>query len=234
MRLQALFFDAAGTLIEPAEPVGATYARFAAVHGIHVDSAAVMQAFRRAWKASPAPLHPPGQAAPDDDRSWWRALVAEVFGSICGEPLDEGTLEPLFESLYGHFALPQAWAVFDDVLPALEDLAQDHRLLVLSNFDRRLRAVLAGHDLTRFFHSIVLSSEVGASKPHPRMFQAALAAAGCAPGDCLHIGDDAKCDAEGALAAGTHFFAVHRPGEGLRPLVQKVRSGAYSGLRSPA
>lgn len=232
MALQALFFDAAGTLIEPAEPVGVTYARFAAEEaGIQVNAALVMQAFRSAWKASPAPLHPPGQASADDDQDWWRTLVGRVFASVLGAPLPGTVLDPLFSTLYAHYARPEAWCVFDDVLPALTDLSRDHHLLVLSNFDRRLRSILAGHNLARFFPQVILSSEVGAAKPHPRMFETALAAAGCASECCLHIGDDLKCDVEGADNAGIHFFAVHRPESGMGLLVQKVRSGAYSGLR---
>lgn len=233
MPLQAVFFDAAGTLIEPAEPVGTTYARFAAQHGIVTDSAMVMQAFRAAWKASPPALHPPGQSSNDDDRGWWQALVADTFSRVLGAPMADDVLQRLFPALYDHFARPDAWVVYADVLPALEDLSKDHHLLVLSNFDRRLRSILAGHDLSRFFRQIILSSEVGAAKPHSRMFQAALAAVGCTPGDCLHVGDDWKCDAEGAEGAGIHFFAVHRPDSGLGALVQKVRSRTYSGLHSP-
>lgn len=233
MALQVIFFDVAGTLIEPAVPVGQTYAEHAAQHGIHTSAEAVMQAFRAAWKATPPRLHPEGQGAADDDRGWWHDLVADVFGRVLGAPLPDDTLGPLFAALYAFYARPDAWRVYDDVLPALYDLARDHRLLVLSNFDRRLHSILGGHDLARFFDRLILSSEVGASKPHPRMFQAALAAAGCAPEECLHVGDDLKCDQAGAELAGTHFFAVHRPEGGLDALVQKVRSGAYSGLRSP-
>lgn len=232
MRLQALFFDAAGTLIRTAEPVGETYARFAARHRVQTQPEAVMRAFRDSWKTTAPPLHPPGQPPVDDDLGWWRMLVAAVFDRVLGEPLPEHTLDDLFAELYQHYAEPQAWVVFDDVLPALSDLARDHRLLVLSNFDRRLRSILGGHDLMHFFETVIISSEVGAAKPHPRMFQAALSAVGCEPEQCLHIGDDAKCDAEGAERAGTHFFAVQRPENGLVALVQKVRSGAYSGLRS--
>ena len=231
MSLQALFFDAAGTLIRPAEPVGLTYARFAARHGVEAMPDDLMQAFRAAWKSTPPPLHPPGTAAVDDDRGWWHGLVAQVFAQVLGAPLPEQTLDGLFDELYQHFAEPAAWSLFPDVLPALNALSRDHRLMVLSNFDRRLRSILDGHDLSRFFEQIVISSEVGAAKPHPRMFQAALTAVGLPPQDCLHIGDDARCDAEGAAQAGIHFFPVQRPESGLELLVQKVRSGAYSGLR---
>lgn len=233
MRLEFLFFDAAGTLIRPAHPVGATYARFAFRHGVRVDEGDLMQAFRAVWKATAPPIHAPDQPPADDDRGWWRLLVAEVFARVLGTALPEDTLEGLFAELYAHYAMPEAWAVFDDVLPALEDLTRDHRLLVLSNFDRRLRSILQGHDLTRFFEAVIISSEVGAAKPHPRMFQAALNCAGSEPETCLHVGDDARCDGEGAKKAGIHFFEVRRPETGLVALVEKVRSGAYSGLRRP-
>ena len=231
MSLQALFFDAAGTLIRPAQPVGLTYSLFAAQSGIQTEPEAVMKAFREAWKATPPPMHPVGSPPEDDDRGWWRGMVGDVFARVLGRPLPENTLGDLFEVLYLHYGQPQAWTVFDDVVPALSDLARDHRLFVLSNFDRRLRRILAGHDLLRFFGHVIISSEVGAAKPHARMFRAALEVAGCAPGLCLHIGDDMICDVEGAQSSGMHAFHVKRPENGLDTLVQKVRSGAYSGLR---
>ncbi|MFO1482246.1 MAG: HAD-IA family hydrolase [Verrucomicrobiaceae bacterium] len=233
MELEVVFFDAAGTLIRPAEPVGLTYARFAGRHGIQARPEDVMQAFRQVWKTTSPPLHPPGRPPEDDDRGWWNVLVDEVFASVLGRPLPRQTLADLFADLYQHYAQPEAWSVFDDVLPALEDLGRDHRLLVLSNFDRRLRSILQGHGLLRLFEAIIISSEVGAAKPHPRMFQAALTATSAQPEQCLHVGDDIRCDKEGAEDAGMRFFAVHRPESGLDALVQKVRAGAYSGLRSP-
>lgn len=232
MPLQALFFDAAGTLIRPVEPVGTTYARLAARQGLQTEPDELMQAFRAVWKTTPAPLHPPGQPSADDDRGWWQSLVGDVFARVLGAPLPTGTLNDLFADLYQHYMQPQAWAVFDDVRTTLNDLMRDHRLLVLSNFDRRLLSILAGHDLLRFFEHIIISSEVGAAKPHARMFQAALAAAGCAPEQCLHIGDDLLCDITGAQSLGVQAFHVERPENGLGSLVQKVRAGAYSGLRS--
>jgi len=230
MSLQTLFFDAAGTLIRTAEPVGRTYAKHALGHGIETESEAIMQAFRVAWKSTPPPLHPTGQAAADDDRGWWQALVGDVFGRVLGAPLSEDVLDALFNELYLHYAQPQAWSVFEDVVPALEDLWRDHRLLVLSNFDRRLRSILDGHDLLKYFERVIISSEVGAAKPHARMFQAALSAGGCLPQESLHIGDDVKCDLAGAQGCGIHAFYVQRPENGLGVLVQKVRAGAYSGL----
>jgi len=220
-------FDAAGTLVQVSEPVAVTYARYASGHDVQVEAAALQSAFRAVWGRLPTPLWPEGQAAPDDDRSWWRHLVEEVFAQAIGRPLPQTVIGPLFEALYTHFAQPEAWTVYDDVRPALSDLVRDHALCVLSNFDCRLRTILAGHGLDRFFQHIILSSEVGASKPHPRMFATTLRMLNAQAEMSLHVGDDPRCDIAGAQAAGWHTFPVVRPESGLDLLVEKIRAGTF-------
>ena len=225
MTWKAIFFDAAGTLIRPAEPVGAVYARLAARHGFAVQGDAMNAAFRAAWKATPSPLHPEGKSPADDDRAWWRQVASRSFELALGKAVPEEVMEPLFVELYAHYAQPDAWHAFDDVRPVLEDLAADHALHVLSNFDRRLLSILDGHGLRPFFGEIILSSQVGASKPHARMFAAALRAANAIPAECLHVGDEPTADAAGAVAAGMRCFVVDRPKNSfvaLRALVRQM------------
>lgn len=230
MSSPVISFDAAGTLIQVNKPVGATYASIARRHGITVEETALKAAFRQAWGRVPAPQWPEGTCAPDDDKGWWRQLVAEVFHSARSQPLTEAELEPLFEDLYAHFAQPEAWTVFEDVLPALTDLKQDHRLCVLSNFDRRLRSILSGHGLEGFFDQIILSSEVGTSKPHPRMYETARRLMDADVTRSWHVGDDRRCDEEGASACGWNAFLVARPQQGLADFVEKVRFQANISL----
>ena len=47
---------------------------------------------------------------------------------------------------------------------------------MVSNFDSRLHALLAGLGLTPWLDAVVISSETGAAKPDPRPFARALAA----------------------------------------------------------
>lgn len=210
-----IFFDAAGTLIQVKEPVARVYERIASQHGVKVDGDALMWAFRAAWKDCPPPLHDSPPA--DDDRSWWLTLVARTFAQAKGRPLSEEVLLPLFDELYAHYARPEAWMVFDEVVPVLDHLhAAGHRLYVLSNFDKRLRSILNGHDLSRYFLGMIISSEVGASKPHRRIFETALNMAGARPEHCLHIGDDASADVAGAVAMGIRVLHVRRPETTLR------------------
>ena len=208
---QALFFDAAGTLVHLAEPVGQTYARFAGEYGLAANPSQLEAAFRSAWKASPPPLHPEDGPPTDDDRAWWLQLVRTTFEKANGAPISPQVVDALFPDLYAHFAKPDAWILYEDVLPTLMWLAGRYRMLILSNFDGRLRGILEGHGLASYFEKIIVSSEVGASKPHPRMFQAALGAVGLAATACLHVGDDSKADHAGATQAGIGSFLLDRP-----------------------
>jgi putative hydrolase of the HAD superfamily len=229
---EVLFLDAVGTLFEVAEPVGATYARFAAKHGVNVEAAAMDHAFRCTWKELPAPLHPVGKPPADDDRSWWRELVQQSFEKVLDEPLDPEIFETLFGALYGHFAHARAWHLYDDVVPALEALHGCVRLFVLSNFDGRLRKILQGLGLAPFFERVIVSSEVGAGKPHPRMFEAALQAAGVGPHQCVHAGDEESADVLGPQALGIPALRIARPEVTLLDVVGKVWPEAHSSLRA--
>ena len=48
------------------------------------------------------------------------------------------------------------------------------------------------------------SEEAGAEKPDRRFFDLCIQKSGCAPEECLFVGDHPQGDAKGALAAGMH------------------------------
>jgi putative hydrolase of the HAD superfamily len=229
---EVLFLDAAGTLFELAEPVGVTYARLAARHGVNVEAAAMDHAFRCTWKELAPPLHPVGKPPADDDRSWWSELVHLSFEKVLDESPDPEHFETLFGVLYDHFAQARAWHLHDDVVPVLEALHGRVRLFVLSNFDGRLRSILQGLGIAPFFERVIVSSEVGAGKPHPRMFEAALQAAGVEPHRCFHAGDEEKADVLGPQAVGIPAMRIKRPDITLFDVVGKVCPEAHSSLRA--
>jgi putative hydrolase of the HAD superfamily len=222
MQPEMIFFDAAGTLLTVAEGVGSSYSRIAAEHGVHAEPALVKEGFYKAWKALPDPLHPPGKPPADDDRSWWRGLVDYVFHHALGFAPEQERMDAAFDALYAHFAKPEAWMLYDDTLPALERLQDRVRMLVLSNFDLRLPPLLGAFGLSRFFETCIISSQVGASKPHERMFEAALQYAELAPELCLHVGDDELADVQGSTAVGIPCWHVKRPGASLVDLADAL------------
>src|SRR5947209_8906673 len=82
---------------------------------------------------------------------------------------------------------------FDDALPALAELrARGLRLVVVSNWDCSLKGVLADVGLADAVDHVVASAVAGFQKPDPRIFELALAAAGCGAAEAVHIGASAE------------------------------------------
>jgi putative hydrolase of the HAD superfamily len=224
MTIQAVIFDAAGTLILLPRGVGWHYRHIAARHGIDLDECRLSAAFGAAFKAA-APRAASGISRPDDDKLWWRALVLKVLAA-CGEELPASIYDPLFEDLYAHFAEPGVWALYPEVLSVLNALRGRVKLGIVSNFDRRLYPILDHLGIRDYFQSIIISSEVGADKPDPRIFAAAFSALGVTASQAIHAGDHPEQDWQAAEIAGIHAYRVQRPGHGLEGLPGFVQSFA--------
>jgi FMN hydrolase / 5-amino-6-(5-phospho-D-ribitylamino)uracil phosphatase len=94
---------------------------------------------------------------------------------------------------------------FDGALDMLERLARSHRLGALTNGN----ADIARLGLDRFFGFVFSAADVGAAKPAPAMFRAALAHAGVAAAAMIHVGDHPIDDIQGAGQLGIHTIWVN-------------------------
>lgn len=97
---------------------------------------------------------------------------------------------------------------FPGVLEALRELREDFEIHALSNGNADIGRIGLGHIFSRHFSAI----SVGAAKPDPRMYRAALAAAGAAPGEAIHIGDHPEQDIAAAAALGMKTVWVNYGG----------------------
>jgi len=104
------------------------------------------------------------------------------------------------------FAERQRVTLFDDALPALQQLAQRFPLVSISNGNADLERVGLGE----YFRATICAREFGVGKPDPRIFHAAAGAVDVMPEDVLHVGDDATLDALGALNAGMQAAWMNR------------------------
>lgn len=133
-----------------------------------------------------------------------RRRSAAVLAAAAGVP-EDGALAALMGAL--------RFEAFADVAPALTELrARGLRLVVVSNWDCSLPEVLEQTGTTSLVDEVVASAVVGAAKPDPRIFEAALSAAGCAAAEALHVGDSVAHDLEGAAAAGIRALLLDRDG----------------------
>lgn len=91
----------------------------------------------------------------------------------------------------------------------LEGLRRRHRLLLLSNTNAiHFEMIRENYPLLRHFDDFVLSYEVGAMKPSPRIYKAALERADCEPGECFFT-DDIPEYVAGARQAGIDAVQFH-------------------------
>jgi putative hydrolase of the HAD superfamily len=198
-RLRAVLFDAAGTLLRLREPVGATYARMARPFGVDLPAARLGEAFGRILAAAPPNVHPgrtPAEAAACE-RRWWRERVRETFRATDGSAR-LSDFETCFDRLWRHYAGPAAWALAPGAEQALSALRRAGRgLAVVSNFDQRLRGLLAELGVAAFFDAVVLPADAGAAKPDPAIFALCLERLGVAPVHAAYVGDEGPA----ALAA---------------------------------
>ena len=102
---------------------------------------------------------------------------------------------------------------FGDVRPALRAAkARTRRVVVVSNWDVSLHAVLDRLELSPYLDGVVTSAEAGARKPATAIFEQALAIAGAGARDAVHVGDSLDEDVAGARAAGIEPVLIRRNG----------------------
>ena len=127
----------------------------------------------------------------------------------CAELLSDGLGRPV-----GVAAMMDAivFEPYPDAAPALAALRErDLRIVCVSNWDYELGDVLKRIGLATVLDGVVTSAAVGARKPDPAIFSAALQVAGCEAREAFHVGDSDE-DVDGARAAGVDVIRIDREG----------------------
>jgi putative hydrolase of the HAD superfamily len=154
------------------------------------------------------------------DRHWARFSAGELtfeeqrrerIRVFLGEQLTDAEADAWIQRYMAHYEA--AWALFPDVLPALDVLAASHRHAVLSNSsltvqDHKLRALGVHHR----FEVILCAAELGVSKPEAGAFLAACEALELAPNQVAYVGDHPEIDGRGAADAGLLSVWIDRDG----------------------
>lgn len=229
--LRAVTFDLTGTLIH-APRLGEIYSEVLGRHGVKVAPERAASLVREVWRELDCLAHPARDrfvAHPQGARGWWRRLLERFCERLEKPPPDPFAAAELFE----RFAGPDAWEIYPEVGDVLTELRRmGFKLGLVSNWDERLPRLLDGLDLAAPFDAVVYSQEVGAEKPHQRVFGTALDRLDLPPARVLHVGDRRRQDVEGARAVGMHALLLSREnGDGdlsdLAQLPSRISSGQW-------
>ena len=218
--VRAVFFDLFDTLIRidearlPAMKVDGRRVRstLPLIHQRHLAGRDVSpEAFLAALRATMREISEQKRESLDEVPALerWRRVVARL-----ALPADGSS-----ESLAADLTEAHARALSDAAIPV--DQAREVLLRVrdrglglalISNFDHAPAAdwILETANLADLIDQRVISEAVGIRKPDARIFRKALDHFALSPGDCLHVGDQARADAWGAGRLGLRTVWISR------------------------
>ena len=199
--IEAVLLDAFGTLVT-IEPPGPHLRAELAARGVEITEESATAAFRAEIGYYLA-HHLEGRDASSLDD----------LRDRCAQVILDNLDAPALEHRTAKDAMLAAlrFSAFADAAPALRALRERGlRLVVASNWDVSLPRVLERAGLGPLVDAVVSSAEVGAPKPAPELFAAALERAGVPARRALHVGDSISGDVEGARAAGLRPVLIVR------------------------
>lgn len=227
MAYRAVFFDAGFTLVHAYPSLGGIYREVSRRHGFDIAVEPLEALLRGVLSGSSAELGPTRwhdlETSDAHEYEMWRDITARVHHRL-GWPL--ASFESWFADLWRAVGDGSSWQVFEDVVPALDDLVRRGlRVGIVSNWDSRLTDILEALGLRDRFECVVASAQVRVRKPSPAIFRHALDRMGVAPEAAVMVGDTLRDDVEGARAVGLTGVLVDRHGRhaGVRD-VPVVRS----------
>jgi putative hydrolase of the HAD superfamily len=203
--VEAVLLDGLGTLVALEPPWRALRARVRESHDVELTAVDAERALRAEIDYYRAHHHEGRDAETLEDL---RRRCAQVLRAQL--PADVGRALSTAQWMTAMLGALR-FTAYPDAPPALTELrARGAALVVVSNWDVSLPAVLREVGLEGMVDGVVTSAQVGSPKPGRAIFEAALGLAGVPPERALHVGDSIEHDVHGALAAGIRPVLLRR------------------------
>jgi HAD superfamily hydrolase (TIGR01509 family) len=208
-QLRAIFFDAGNTLVyhrldDRARDV--TAAGFPArVEHFHAAERAAKQKLD-VWLW---PQIRKGEIPRAIDHYFWMEYLESLMGELQVPEPDRARLVTV---VYEGFRNVQNWSVVMPETPGYLASLKDrgYFLGVISNSGGFIEEQIQRLGLRDYFQAIFDSALVGVEKPHPEIFQLALARANVSANEAVFVGDTNATDIGGAQLAGLHGVLIDR------------------------
>jgi putative hydrolase of the HAD superfamily len=209
--IKAIFFDLYGTLAGFSPSRFDIQSRAAADFGIKLTEEGVLRGYAAAdaFMAEQNLSEPLRTLGSDGKREFFAEYERRVLRGS-GVEVDVETAAAVWRRVR---EIPYEMTIYADVEPVLTALRQSGLTLgVISNMNRTGEALAEDLGLTDLVDFVVTSLEVGAEKPNPAIFNAALARARVESDEAVHVGDQLTSDIEGARGIGIHPVFIDRDG----------------------
>ena len=201
--IKAVFFDWLNTLAHPQPDRHELFSQVARELGVEISPQKLIRAIHIAESRVPAGA-PPRWTEGKDEAPFIRCqevLWAEVGANLSRETMLEFTrrISRLVRS--GGVI----WVLYDDVLPVVKALRQRGLILgLISNL------IIGKVGLESCLDFVVTAEDVGADKPDPPIFLAALGRAGVNASQAVYVGDQYETDIVGARGVGIKPILIDR------------------------
>ncbi|MEO1524719.1 MAG: HAD-IA family hydrolase [Planctomycetota bacterium] len=205
-----IVFDSTGTLMVPDPEAAQVYASSSPKQSDQEDLAAVRMRLKAAMSRHFLEGNESSATDPAHERERWKRIVQDTLD------LDGDVLEQVFQVLWDHFAAAEHWRLYDDVPPTIERLrAKGYRIAIASNFDERLLRILRGMQIESWFDQVLISADLGWSKPNTKFYDVATERIGAPDRSrVLMIGDTLGGDVHAARESGWEARHLIRDQEG--------------------
>ena len=198
--IETLLFDFGGTLNSDGVAWKERFHALYRAEGVELSTEAFAPAFYAADNPLVGALSP---AAGLEETVWALATNLEAELARRGFGADSARGQRLASGFLSEMSV-----AFARNRPILEALGERHRLGVVSNFYGNLEAACESSGLAPLFGVMTDSQRVGAEKPEPAIFRAALCALNAAPETTMMVGDSLRRDGEGARRTGMGFIWI--------------------------
>jgi len=207
-RFTTISFDCYGTLIDWESGILSALRAVLASHGQSLSDGDILELYAEFEAQAESGPH---QSYRDVLQSVVRAFAERLhFAATVAET------RSLAESV-------SAWRPFADTVPALRELQQRYKLMVISNIDDDLFAATRKH-LDVEFTAVITAQQAGSYKPSLNNFQLALRTLEISPDGLLHAGQSIYHDVVPARSLGISTVWVNR--KSARPGIGAVRPSA--------
>ena len=205
--IKAIFFDWMNTLTHAEPDRHEQFCQIARELGVDLSPQKVMQGIYAAGSQLPAGA--PYRWQESHDPEIFIRYIEIILGEA-GVKLRRDKVLEILKKL-SQSAGKETYVLYDDVLPNLKRLkARGFIVGLITSLTKDMNLICSDLGLTSYVDFVVTSKEVGADKPEPPIFLAALERAGVRASEAVYVGDQYETDVVGARGVGISPVLIDR------------------------